>query len=95
MGSRTSKKPLKKSTSKKSAKVSRNSRTGGTPLATVTKSVAMIPLAAVSGGDLDRFVEAKEMWSEQLLQPRGLRPFGAVAFATRRPPASPAPEDNP
>lgn len=90
MGSRTS----KKSSSKKSAKGSRKSSKGGSRLLALKKSAAMIPLAAVSGGDLDRFVEAKDDWSEQLLKPRGLRPFGATAFSARRPPASPAPEDN-
>jgi hypothetical protein len=49
----------------------------------------MVPLAAVSGGDLDRFVEAKELWSGQLLRPRG-----ATAFAARRPPTSPSPTNN-
>ncbi|HEX7317886.1 MAG TPA: hypothetical protein VF297_28540 [Pyrinomonadaceae bacterium] len=94
MASRTSKKSSKKGSSKRSSKSSKASAKGGagrTRPVLVSKSAAMVSLAAVSGGELDRFVEAKEAWSEQLIKPTGL---SASAFAARRPPASPAPEDN-
>src|SRR5256714_13183574 len=94
MPSRTSKKSSKKTSKKKSSSESAKGGAGRSRLVLASKSAAMFPLTTVSGGDLDRFVEAKDALSEQLLHPRGFGPRGAVAFAVRRPAASPAPEDN-
>lgn len=97
MASRTSKKSsskksaAQKSGSKKSAarKSAAKRPASGTAARRGDRLAALAPLAAVSGSRVDRFVQAKESWSDQLLRPRA-----AATFAARTAAASPTPEHN-